>query len=207
MGDPNRMYWQHWRMSDVVRDGDKHGEAELHKATATGLTAFRFAMHGANVREGDTAVQLVVGGQLWMSDTRDEFNDHLGAIYAAKGRVLVHGLGLGCYLNAILHKDMVSHVDVVERNADVVALMSPYFESYAKAGKLTIHHDDAFTHKWPKGTRWQYVWHDIWPTICTDDLPEHTKLMRKFGHRCNEQGAWKHEHLLWQKKQEKRSFW
>lgn len=182
-----------WRVSDRYEEG-RHGSAELVKYTASALDSFRGAMHGANIRAGDTTIQLLVNGRLWMSDTSDEYRDHIRAIREATGRVLIHGLGLGCYLSAILTKPEVTHVDVVELSADVLALVGPYF---AGDPRVNLIHGDCFKVKWPAKTRWDCVWHDIWADKCTDDLAEHSKLLRSFGKRAKWQGCWAHETLLY----------
>lgn len=191
-------YWPHWRVSDVYKDGDSVGTARLEKITATKLMALqaRFSHLPATINEGDVAMRLIVKDTLWMSDSYDEFMDHWDAIISARGRVLVNGLGMGCYLRCILSKPEVVHVDVVEKNADVIALISPYFNQPEYTGRVSIYHGDAFTFNWPKNTRWDFAWHDIWPTICSDDLKEHAKLNRRFGRRTDNQACWKHHTLL-----------
>jgi len=191
-------YWPHWRVSDRYKAGDTFGTASLNLATVSPLMALRAAIKQTQtgLRQtlfaGDTAMNLCVDNEFWMSDSKDEFIDHLDAIEQAKGRVLIHGLGLGCYLHCILSKKNVTHVDVVEKNKDVLGLIVPYFDI---SKRLTFHHDDAFTKKWKLGTKWDFVWHDIWPTICTDNLESITKLKRRFQNRCGKQAAWK-EHDL-----------
>lgn len=187
-----------WRVRDRYQEA-QHGRAQLVLYTATALDAIRgaFSADAANIRAGARCMQLRVGGNLWMSDTSDEYRDHVVAIMEARGRVLIHGLGLGCYLAAILTKPEVTHVDVVELDPDVIALVGPY---YAHDARVRIHHGDAFTFAWPKGTRWNTVWHDIWADKCTDDLEAHGKLARKFARRCDWQGAWAHEFLLYHRR-------
>jgi hypothetical protein len=121
-----------------------------------------------------------------MSDTTAEAMDHCMAIEKAKGRVLVHGLGLGCFLQSILKKKEVRHVDVVEIDEDIISLISPNF----KDDRVIFYHANAFVKKWPTSTKWDVVWHDIWPHICSDNLKEMSKLKRKFGKRCKWQGCW-----------------
>ena len=53
-----------------------------------------------------------------------------------------------------------------------------------------FHQADALEYKPPRGEQYDVVWHDIWPNICTDNLPEMHKLHRKYGRRCNWQGSW-----------------
>lgn len=140
-----------------------------------------------------------------MSDTDAEVRDHYGPYMKARelgGRILIHGLGLGSILQAVLTCKDVTHVDVVEIDEDVIKLIGPYFE---KDKRVHIHHADAFTKKWPKGTRWNVVWHDIWDTICLDNKPEITKLMRKFGRRSDWQSYWA-KHVLDRQMREERSW-
>jgi hypothetical protein len=141
------------------------------------------------------------GWAVFMSDTPDEMKDHADPIQNARGRVLIHGLGLGCILNCLLHKGSVSHIDVVEINEDVINLVAPYYEAVAALSNvsLVIHHGDCATYKWPRNTRWSYVWHDIWSTIADDNLTDDGKaehgisyatLHRKFASRSDEQASW-----------------
>lgn len=75
-----------------------------------------------------TYTGMYEGGVLWMSDTRDEIHDHSGAIIEATGRVLIHGLGIGMVVQACLRKKDVKHVTVVEKSADVIALVAPHYQ-------------------------------------------------------------------------------
>lgn len=152
--------------------------------------------HRTFVRPGDYT-RLVLGrSSTVMSDTHDEYMDHYELIREATGRVLIHGLGLGCALRSVLSKPDVEHVDVVEREQVVLDLVSPTFLRAFGDERVTFHCADAFEKTWPTGTRWNVVWHDIWTNICTDDLGEHAKLLRSYGRRADWQGAWKHDELL-----------
>lgn len=151
------------------------------------------------------------GGSGWgvmMSDTPDEMNDHAGPILNASGRVLIHGLGLGCVLNCLANKDDVTHIDVVELNRDVAALVMPFFQQYED--KIEFHiGESCVDKKWPKGTRWNYVWHDIWAQIAMHNLtdkddPEngisYERLHRMFARRCDQQASWAFEMARWQRR-------
>lgn len=151
-----------------------------------------------------------------MSDTPDEANDHAEVIHMAwqwGGRVLIHGLGLGCVLSAVLASPHVTHVDVVEINEDVIALVGPYFQSSVDEGRLTIHHDNCATKRWTPGTRWSIVWHDIWSQISEDNLLDDSEaewgisyatMHRKFGGRCIWQGSWGWKQARWMRDYEDR---
>jgi predicted membrane-bound spermidine synthase len=186
-----------WYVSRRFQEGT-HGTARLKFYTADAFTALRASIHGGDIKKGDKVLQLFVNGNLWMSDSRDELRDHYTAIRMATGRVLIHGLGLGCYLSSVCANPEVTHVDVVELNPDVIALVAPYFKDDPR---VSIVQGDAFTYQWPKGSRWNCVWHDIWSGKCTDDLTEHSKLLRSFGKHSDWQGCWAHEYLLYKKRQ------
>jgi len=144
-----------------------------------------------------TYTRLMRGRTVVMSDTESEQHDHAFVYYRAAGRVLIHGLGLGMFLGAVLRKPEVTHVTVVEIDADVIALVGPHYEAMAKAeGKaLEIIHADALTWVPPKGARWDVVWHDIWDNICADNLPSMQRLHRRYGRRAVWQGSWARELL------------
>jgi spermidine synthase len=124
-----------------------------------------------------------------MSDTPDERRDHLSAIREAKGHVLLNGLGLGCVLQSCLEKEGVTKVTVVEKEEDVIALVAPHYQE-RYGDRLEVVHADAFEYKPPKGVRYGMVWHDIWPNMCADNLPEMHRLHRKYGRRTEWQGSW-----------------
>lgn len=121
-----------------------------------------------------------------MSDTTAEISDHAEPFRRARGRVLIHGLGLGCFAKAALSKPDVTAVDVVEIDADVIALVAPHLA----APRLTVHHADAFDKKWPRGCVWDIAWHDIWDNITTDNIPSMDRLQRRFRDKCGWQGCW-----------------
>jgi len=144
-----------------------------------------------------------------MSDTNDELRDLHEVFSHGTGRIIVNGLGLGCVVRGLLVKPSVMHIDVVEIDADVISLVGPTF---ADEPRVTIHEGDAFTFKWPKGAVWDCAWHDVWPALCVDNLSneEHAdpgtyaKLNRRYGRRVAWQGAWGHELLKSQQRQENR---
>lgn len=134
--------------------------------------------------------------QIVMSDTPDEMNDHVDPLLHATGRVLIHGLGLGCVLNCVRNLPGVASIDVVEVNEDVLNLVAPLHDSDPRVNFVLGSCVDV---KWPPGTRWNYVWHDIWSSIgeenlTNDETAEHgisyATLHRMFGGRCDRQASW-----------------
>lgn len=139
------------------------------------------------VPAGAAITSLYRGGTLVMSDTPDELDDLYPLfVRSPRGRVLVNGLGLGCVVRGLLAHPAVEHVDVVEISADLIALVGPQVAD----PRLEIHHGDAYTYRWPPGTRWDVAWHDVWDTISADNLPEMARLHRRYGGRVRWQGSW-----------------
>lgn len=145
-----------------------------------------------------TYTRLVRDGQVWMSDTPAEVDDLYDIIDNARGHVLVNGLGLGIVLHHILPLDRVDAVTVIEIDADVISLVGDHYVAMGAAlgKKVEIIHDDATTWKPKRGTRYGYVWHDIWPSINADHLPEMNALLKRYRNRCDAQWCWaRREHL------------
>jgi hypothetical protein len=155
------------------------------EAKPDSIAAMREAMHGRNYVPG-SYTRLSRAGVVVMTDTPDEIRDHFVPIQMAKGRVLINGLGLGMVLQGILSSPEVTHIDVVEQSEDVLKLVAP---SYTDP-RIAYHHADALDIQWPKRTKWDVVWHDIWDNLCSDNLQEMTRLKRKYGRRCSWQGCW-----------------
>lgn len=202
----------HWpKMHTVYPDGIEHGPALIRHYTVTErdqaqslITAMQ-GRRGGRERAGDSFAQLLVGGQLWMSDTQDERNDHWEIVHQAKGDVLIGGLGLGLVALACAMKDEVDSVTVIEINPDVAALVRPHLD--AVTDKVTIIVADLFAWKPPKGTKYNAIWFDIWADICTENLSEYTKLNRKFARARKPdgyRGAWVEGLLRYQLQRDKR---
>jgi hypothetical protein len=138
-----------------------------------------------------TYTRLQRGGACVMSDTPAESHEHARLLRAAKGRILLNGLGLGFCLAAILRKPGVDAVTVIEKSADVLALVQPHITD----PRVTIVHADALEWRPAKGVRFDVVWHDIWTDVLnSDDKPEVTKLRRAYGPRCDWQSCWSEEY-------------
>ena len=146
-----------------------------------------------------TCLRVLYDHQWWpvMIDSPIEYDDHAELFEHARGRVLLHGLGLGCAVSALLANPEVEHIDVVEQNADVIALIAPYYVGYPVA----IHHASCLDDIWPDDARWNYVWHDIWTEVAEENLEDETaehgisygRLAEMFAGRADRQGAWAFE--------------
>jgi len=136
-----------------------------------------------------TYTRLLRYGTVVMSDTPAERRDLIHLVFHAKGEGLMNGLGLGVAVQAVLKKPEVTHVTVVEISEDVIKLVGDHYLDMFP-GRLTIVNADALEYKAEKGKRFNWCWHDIWDTICLDNLETMSKLHRKYGRRADWQWSW-----------------
>jgi hypothetical protein len=122
-----------------------------------------------------------------MSDTPAEMADHAYFVKRAAGRVLLTGLGLGLCIHNLLLKKTVTHITVVEKDPELCEWVGPH---YAQDSRVNVVCADAFEWKPTNGERFDFGWHDIWPTICGDHVPQIKALLRRFQRACAHQDAW-----------------
>lgn len=125
-------------------------------------------------------------GEVVMEDTPRELKRHLPILLAARGRVLVTGLGLGCVLRGLLANSRVDHIDVVEIDPAIVKLVGNEFEN---SSRVRIHLADALDWTPPAGTRYDFAWHDVWSEHEHLDLV-HARMLVRYEPWCDRQGAW-----------------
>ena len=133
-------------------------------------------------------------GDQWqtvMSNTPIEVSEHMKFINIAGkvlgGNVLINGLGVGMVIAKLLPFDKVTKITVIEKEQDVIDLVAPTF---LKDPRVEIIHADALEYQPPKRIMYSAVWHDIWPTIDSDNIPDMCKLHRRYGKKCQWQGSW-----------------
>lgn len=179
-------------MRKVSLPEGKQGSAEIYKFNVNkdqeAMQKLRGAINGTGrwTRAGDYT-GLKVGGELMMSDTVDEMEDHQTAVWAAEagGHVLLAGLGLGMILQSVAELPQVTKVTVLELNQDVVDLVWPtYKERYGDKIELVV--GDATEYEPPEGIHYGTVWFDIWPTICMDNW----KIINRLNDKYNEISNW-----------------
>lgn len=142
---------------------------------------------------------LFRGDTLVMSDTPDEIKDHMGVINSARGNVYVAGLGLGMVTRAILEKDTVDKVTVVELSPDVIKLVGTELkEKYGD--RLEIVNANAMTWLPPDGTKYDLAWFDIWDTISMGNLDDMQHLDYRFEDIAEHRGFWQIQGCIAQRK-------
>lgn len=210
-------FGEFYRMADVVPEGAigsavvEHYDVSQEEARhRTNMAAFKPGGGYFGRLTPGRYCRLKVGGQLVMSDTDMERTTNLDAVRDSRGDVLIGGLGIGLIVLPMLAKGIVRSVTVVERNRDVIGLVEPSVREWARKHfsaqtgqnyslKLAIEHGDV--HEWEPekaGRQFDYVYFDIWPTICSDDLAEHAVLRKRYARWVRKGGkvdSWVHDWL------------
>ena len=152
---------------------------ELHQVLS-------FASSGRGVPQG-IYKRLMRNNTLVMSNTPDEIRDFSRFLRKAEGHILINGLGMGTLVKALLEKDEVTKITIIEISEDVIKLSA---ETYLKDSRVEIILADCFEYQPPKGIKYDAVWHDIWDDITGDNLGEMKTLHRKYGRRTKYQESW-----------------
>jgi len=188
--DPNEML-------ELMAVGAPEGEYDgwkLDRLTLEGLSIerIRHMALGRDTPDGTYTRLIMPDGNVMMSDTYAERIDAipiLTKMIRRGGDVLINGLGIGMMLPVLIASPEITHIDVVEKEAAVIALVGDYYRGLA-GEKLTIHHADAFDIEWSVLKSWSVAWHDIWPYIDSSNLPEMIQLEAKYQDRVTYQESW-----------------
>jgi hypothetical protein len=171
----------------VNLEPSKSGDWEIDNfEVVKGIAQMRCAMDGRPVPLGKfTRLSCRSHSGLFMTDTPAELNDARDLFWVASGHVLITGLGIGMVPRALFNPEIemyggsygaVDRITIVEKEKDVIDLVAN------SLGDLPVEvvHADAFDWEPPKGIKFDYAWHDIWPTICSDNLPQVAKLRNHY---------------------------
>ena len=121
-------------------------------------------------------VRLHVDGELMMSDTAMERRTNREFIDAAAGRVLIAGLGIGLIIKAILKKESVTEIVIIEKYQDVIDIVAPKYTD----PRIKYVCADIFEHTLSKEEQFDVIYFDIWASISQDNLPEMRKLHARY---------------------------
>ena len=129
---------------------------------------------------------LLRGAESWMSLTPLEIESEEIGILAAKGHVLIFGLGMGWATMAVAARPEVTAVTVVERDGDVLALHRaldlPAQLDPAARGKIRIVRGDA--HDYRPDAPVDLLFPDIWlPLVGGDRFDEVRRMQANVGAR------------------------
>jgi spermidine synthase len=192
-------------MIDVIPKGQL-GAASIDHIDVQDIDIWNARLTGSRTTPGRYC-RLTVNNELMMTDTRDEQISNYRLCWRACGDVLITGLGIGMVLIPLCRKPEVASVTVVERSSDVIALVEQPLRRFIgeDAGKLAILNDDAFCYR--PSRSYDVIYHDIWPTIDPENLPEITRLKRRYARALRHGGAqfaWEERRLRVMRRRERR---
>lgn len=182
------------KVPQAVPDG-QHGPWTLYRQT------FHWTDWRARTRVGGPVLTVLARltpatlhteyGDVVMEDSDEELRRHLPIWMAARGDVLVSGLGLGCVVRGLLANPRVNSIDVVELDPHILRVVGPEFQGDRR---VRLHLGDALTYPWDRarGDSWDYAWHDVW-TEEGNGLPLHRlhlELLARYSSYVRRQGAW-----------------
>lgn len=207
-------------MVQVVPEGIV-GAAEVEHFTVSEEQSRMTALRGGRefVPAGRYARLLTRGRvhqETMMSDTPYERRTNAEVVRQARGRVLIAGYGLGMILTAIVPKREVREVVVIEKSADVIALVDPAVRAFLGTHelKLTVIHADVFEARSQFGRdqhrTFDVIYFDIWAGMSTDELAAMAILTRRYAALKAPGGwvgCWDREWLRYRKSQERRLGW
>jgi hypothetical protein len=181
------------------------GAAQVVHDRPSQLEIIRHAMKGGYT-EDRVHTRLLVHGTLMMTDANFEHRTNYEVVRQSGGDVLIAGLGIGMILTRILAKEQVRSVTVIEKYGDVIRLVQPHHHS----PKLTVIESDIFSWRPEKGVKFDAIYFDIWPNLCTDNLEQMTAMHRAFRKFLRAGGwmdSWCRNYLRAEKRREARSGW
>jgi hypothetical protein len=173
------------KMADLIPEGSvgscsiRHFYVSRESAGRSHIRAVATGRRSEMVDPGRHAM-LLVDGRIMMSDTLMERVTNEALIRRASGHVLLAGLGLGMVIWPLLAgRPRLHSLTVVEKSQDVIDLVAPHLP---KDVRLTIIKGDIFD--WlsaKKFPRFNTIYFDIWPSICSSNIPEARRLREGFA--------------------------
>lgn len=183
--------------TDFVTECGQSGAWKIDSFTVEekdlGLFNMQLIMHGGSNRRvtPGTYFRLTRGEgfckTVVMTNTPAEIYDLQPLFNYGTGNVLINGLGLGIAVWELLKKPDVAKITVIENSQDVINLTGKLFKDNPRVEIILA---DCFEYKPPKDAKYDFVWHDIWDAICSDNLEQMAKLHRKYAKRAVIQYSW-----------------
>lgn len=143
---------------------------------------------------------ITKGGREWMTVTPNEIRTMQTAVDAARGNVLVYGLGLGYFAYMAAIKDEVETLTVVDVDESVIELFKKYIWPQfpdAASRKIIVLQQDAFanaeqSHFLRYGCPYDLVFTDLWHDV-GDGLPLYRRmrdLQDRYASPCQQFHYW-----------------
>lgn len=112
-----------------------------------------------------------------MSDTDMEKRTNTQFVLKANGDVFIAGLGLGMIVLPIQDKEEVKSITILEKYPEVIELVG---KQLPLNDKVKIIQGDVFKYEFPKGTKFDTIYFDIWNYVNEDVYEEMQQLKKKY---------------------------
>lgn len=131
-----------------------------------------------------------------MSSTNAEIRDMHPLVSKVHETYMINGLGLGIVPFILGELPETKFIRAHEINPEIIAIIEPNLRDCMRKGvELEIVEHDAFGG--PIDSRlFDCIWHDIWPTITSENIPQFKKLRAIYGHISQHQYCWAEEYCL-----------
>lgn len=116
-----------------------------------------------------------------MSDTPMEQRTNIEFVEKAHGNVLIAGLGIGMIVLPVMEKESVTSITIIEKEQDIIDMILPQLPVNSK---VKVIHQDVFENKFPKGTKFDVIYFDIWSGINSEIYNNEMKYLKKIYKRC-----------------------
>lgn len=120
-------------------------------------------------------IRLIDRFECVMSNTPMEKRTNTDFVRKAHGDIFIAGLGIGMIVLPIQDKNDVGSITILEKNPEVIELVGKQLNFNSK---VKIIHGDVFEYEFPKGTKFDSIYFDIWNYVNTD-VWEEMKLLKK----------------------------
>ena len=158
--------------------------------------------------------KLTENGTVWMSDTPMEVESSRGFWSQAHGRVFVAGLGIGVTLLPLLEDESVTEILVAEKDKRMLMIWQESTKDL-NTNKVQVLHADATEPELflEKGEKFDAIWIDIWPNICSDYWEEMKVLKAKYRKYLNKENpdrflaCWMEDTVRRLHREDRRSIW
>ena len=110
-----------------------------------------------------------------MSDTQMEKKTNRDFVMKANGDVFIAGLGIGMIVLPIQEKEDVRSITILEKYPEVIELVG---NQLPLNEKVKILQGDVFDYEFPKGTKFDTIYFDIWNYV-NKDVYEEMKVLKK----------------------------
>ena len=115
-----------------------------------------------------------------MSDTPMEHRTNYEILEKAHGDILIGGLGIGMILIPLMKKEEVKTITIMEKYQDIIDMVG---SQLPLNNKVKIIQGDIFNNNFPRGTKFDVVYFDVWNYI-SSDVYEEMKQLKKNYRRC-----------------------